>query len=157
MFILNQQTLFFSDLMNKFKQVPKKSSSLRLFKKSKERKAKNLSFLAPSKKYILIEEFTDEIKGLKNILNETKKKLDLLREQETSEIKNDTKRKFNMLDDEISNISETLDVDLTTSLLRCEIFKNFERERELGLSSAKEKINKIERLKKKLKTMSMNY
>ena len=62
-----------------------------------------------------------------------------------------------MLDDEISNISETLDVDLTTSLLKCEIFKNFERERELGLSSAKEKINKIERLKKKLKTMSMNY
>ena len=61
-----------------------------------------------------------------------------------------------MLDGEISNISETLDVDLTTSLLRCEIFKNFERERELGLS-AKEKINKIERLKKKLKTMSMNY
>ena len=73
MFILNQQTLFFSDLMNKFKQVPKKSSSLRLFKKSKERKAKNLSFLTPSKKYILIEEFTDEIKGLKNILNEIKK------------------------------------------------------------------------------------
>ena len=61
-----------------------------------------------------------------------------------------------MLDDEISNISETLDVDLITSLLRFEIFKNFERERELGLS-AKEKINKIERLKKKLKTMSMNY
>ena len=61
-----------------------------------------------------------------------------------------------MLDDEISNISETLDVDLTTSLLRFEIFKNFERERELGLS-AKEKINKIERLKKKLKTMNMNY
>ena len=61
-----------------------------------------------------------------------------------------------MLDDEISDISETLDVDLTTSLLRFEIFKNFERERELGLS-AKEKINKIERLKKKLKTMNMNY
>ena len=80
----------------------------------------------------------------------------MLREQETSEIKNDTKRKLNMLDDEISNISETLDVDLTTSLLRFEIFKNFERERELGLS-AKEKINKIERLKKKLKTMNMNY
>ena len=54
-----------------------------------------------------------------------------------------------MLDDEISNISETLDVDLTTSLLRFEIFKNFERERELGLS-AKEKINKIERLKEEV-------
>ena len=103
----------------------------------------------------MIEEFKDELKSFKNILNEIEK-LELLREREIKEIKNDTKRKLNMLDDEISNISETLDVDLTTSLLRFEIFKNFERERELGLS-AKEKINKIERLKKKLKTMNMNY
>ena len=35
-----------------------------------------------------------------------------------------------MLDDEISNISKDLDVDLTTLILRCEIFKNAERERE---------------------------
>ena len=34
----------FSDLMNKCKQVPKMSTSLRLFKKRKERKAKNTSF-----------------------------------------------------------------------------------------------------------------
>ena len=54
-----------------------------------------------------------------------------------------------MLIDEMSNISENLDVDLTTLILRCEIFKNFERERELGLS-AKEKINKIERLKEEV-------
>ena len=47
-----------------------------------------------------------------------------------------------MLDDEIRNISENLDEDLTTLILRYEIFKNFERERELGLL-AKEKINKI--------------
>ena len=47
-----------------------------------------------------------------------------------------------MLDDEISNISENVDVDLTTLILRCEIFKNFGREKKLGLS-AKEKINKI--------------
>ena len=32
------------------------------------------------------------------------KKLELLRKQEINEIKNDTKRKLNMLDDEISNI-----------------------------------------------------
>ena len=30
-----------------------------------------------------------------------------------------------MLIDEMSNISENLDVDLTTLILRCEIFKNF--------------------------------
>ena len=34
-----------------------------------------------------------------------------------------------MPDDGISNISENLDVDLTTLILRCETFKNFERER----------------------------
>ena len=55
-----------------------------------------------------------------------------------------------MLDDEISNISENVDVDLTTLILRCEIFKNFGREKKLGLS-AKEKINKIERLKEEVK------
>ena len=54
-----------------------------------------------------------------------------------------------MLDDEISNISENVDVDLTTLILRCEIFKNFGREKKLGLS-AKEKINKIERLKEEV-------
>ena len=54
-----------------------------------------------------------------------------------------------MLIDEMSNISENLDVDLTTLILRFEIFKNFEREREVGLS-AKEKINKIERLKEEV-------
>ena len=49
----------------------------------------------------------------------------------------------------MSNISENLDVDLTTLILRFEIFKNFEREREVGLS-AKEKMNKIERLKEEV-------
>ena len=39
----------------------------------KERKAKTPSFLAPSKKYIIIEEFKDELRDLKNILNEIKK------------------------------------------------------------------------------------
>ena len=55
-----------------------------------------------------------------------------------------------MLDDEIRNISENLDEDLTTLILRYEIFKNFERERELGLL-AKEKINKIGWLKEEVK------
>ena len=39
----------------------------------KERKAKTPSSLAPSKKYIMIEKFKDELRDLKNILNEIKK------------------------------------------------------------------------------------
>ena len=46
-------------------------------------------------------------------------KLKLLREQEINEIKNETKRKWNMLDDAISDILEKLDVGLMTSELRC--------------------------------------
>ena len=42
------------------------------------------------------------------------KELELLREQEINEIKNETKRKLNILDDEISDILETLDVNVTT-------------------------------------------
>ena len=53
----------------------------------------------------MIEEFKDELKSLKNMLNEIKKKkLELLREQEINQIKNETKRKLNMLDDEINDI-----------------------------------------------------
>ena len=39
----------------------------------KERRARTPSFLAPSNKYIMIEEFKDELRDLKNILNEIKK------------------------------------------------------------------------------------
>ena len=46
--------------------------------------------LAPSKKYTMIEGFKDELKGFQNILNEIKKKLKLLREQEINEIKNES-------------------------------------------------------------------
>ena len=62
-------------------------------------------------------EFKDEQRDLKNIFNE--KKLEPLREQEINEIKNETKRKLNMLDDEIYDILEKLDVNLTTLKLRC--------------------------------------
>ena len=62
--------------------------------------------LAPSKKYIIIEEFKDK-RSLKNILNGIKN-LKLLREQEINEIKNEIKRKL-MLDDEINDILEKLD------------------------------------------------
>ena len=72
-----------------------------------------------------------------------------MREQEINELKNETKRKLNMLDDETNDILEKLDANLTTLELRC-IFcekpHDFEKERELRLS-AKEKINEIKRLK----------
>ena len=48
-------------------------------KYQKKKKAKNNSFLAPSKKYIMFEKFKDELKSSKNILNEIKKKQELLR------------------------------------------------------------------------------
>ena len=54
--------------------------------------------LAPSKKYIMIKEFKDELKGLKNILNKIRKQK-LLGEQEINVIEYETKRKLNMLDD----------------------------------------------------------
>ena len=66
----------------------------------------------------MIEEFKNELRDLKNILNEIKKKLEPLREQEINETKNETKRKLNILDDEINNISENLDVNLATLKLR---------------------------------------
>ena len=75
-----------------------------------------------------------------------------MREPEINEIKNETKRKLNMLDDEINYISEKLDVNLMTLKIRfifCWKPYDLKIERELKLW-AKEKINKIERLKKKV-------
>ena len=72
----------------------------------------------PSKKYIMIKKFKNEIKGLKDILKEIRK-LESLREQEINEIK----RKLNMLDDEINDILEKLDLDLTTLELRCKFWE----------------------------------
>ena len=66
--------------------------------------------------------FKDEIEGLKNILTEIKKTLELLGEQEINEIKSKTKRKLNMLDDEINNILGKFYLDLATLRLRCEFF-----------------------------------
>ena len=65
-----------------------------------------------------IEEFRDKLKNLKNTLNEIKK-LELLREQVINEIKNEPERELSMLNDEISNILEKVDVNLTTLELRC--------------------------------------
>ena len=100
--------------------------------------------LAPSKKYTMIEEFKDERQGFKNILNEIKET-----KIKIHGIKNETKRKLNVLNDEISNILEKLDVNITTLELRCRFCEkphDFEKERELRLS-AKERINKMKTLK----------
>ena len=77
-----------------------------------------------------------------------------MREQEINEIRNETKRKLSM-DDEINNILEKLDENLTTLELRCIFWgkpHDFEKERELRLS-AKEKINEIEGLKEKVELL----
>ena len=68
-----------------------------------------------------------------------------------NEIENEIKRKLNVLDDEISNILEKLNEDLTTLELRCRFCEksyDFEKERELRLST-KERINDIKRRKEK--------
>ena len=65
-----------------------------------------------------IEEFRDKLKNLKNTLNEIKK-LELLREQVINEIKNEPEWELSMLNDEMSNILEKVDVNLTTLELRC--------------------------------------
>ena len=100
--------------------------------------------LTPSKKYTMIEEFKHELKSLKNILNEIR--LELLREQEINEIKNERKRKLNMLDDEINDILEKSDVDLATLITKCKFFEkpheynSIEKERELQILT-KERTN----------------
>ena len=58
-------------------------------------KQKRPLFLTLSKKFIMTEEFKNELKSFKNTLNEIQK-LESLKEQEINEIKNDTKRKLNM-------------------------------------------------------------
>ena len=68
------------------------------------------------------------------------------------EFKNETKRKLNMWHDEINNILEKLDVDLTTLITKCKFFlkpyeyDSIEKEQELRIL-AKERINEIKRLK----------
>ena len=59
---------------------------------------------------------------------------------------------LNILDDEVSNILEKLDLNLMSLKLRCKFCEkpyDFKKERQLRLS-AKDKINKIERLKEKV-------
>ena len=75
------------------------SLSLGLSKKLKKEKRKKT----------MIEQFKEELKDFKNILDKINE-LELLREQEI----NETKRKLNVLDDEIRDTLEKFDVNLTT-------------------------------------------
>ena len=96
--------------------------------------------LTLSKKYIMIEEFKDEIKGLKNILSEIKKTRIVKR------IRNNWNKKKIMLDDEINSILEKLDVDLINLEPRCKFLEkphDFEEEEiEIRISKKKKKKNK---------------
>ena len=77
-------------------------------------------------------------------------------EQEINEIKNETKRKLNMLDDEINNILGKLYVDLAILRLKCEFFEkpyeynSIKKERKLRIL-AKKKNKWKERLKEEVK------
>ena len=107
----------------------------------------------------MIKEFKDKLTNFKKILNESEK-LGMIREKELNKKKKkETKRKLNMLDDEIIDILEKLDENLTTLELRCRFCKksyDFEKEIELRLS-AKEKINEIERLKEDVKNQENEF
>ena len=73
-----------------------------------------------------------------------------MRKKEKNEIKNERKRKLNVLDDEINDLLEKLDVNLNLEL-RCIFYEkphDFEKERELRLS-AKEKINETKKIKRR--------
>ena len=101
--------------------------------------------MTPSKKDTMIKKIRNKSKTISNGIE----KLELSRKIKINEIKNETKKKLNMLDDEISNILEKLDVNLITLELRCKFSEktyDFKKERQLRLS-AEEKINEIERLK----------
>ena len=76
-------------------------------------------------------------------MNDIKKKIELLREQEINEIKNKPKSKLNMLDNDKNYTLKNLDVDLTTLITKCNLFErpydieSFEKERELQILAEK--------------------
>ena len=102
----------------------------------------------------MIEEFKDEIKGLKNILTEIEKTRTI--EINEKKKKNETQRMLNMLDDETNNILGKLNVDLATLGLKCEFFEkriecnSIKMERNLRILT-KKRINGIKRLKEEAK------
>ena len=103
---------FSSNLKNKYellgtksKQISKMYFCLGLLRKLREDKLRNT-----------VKEFRDKLKDTKIILN---KKTRIIERTKKKRKKKETKRKLNMLDDEISDILEKLDVNVTTLKLRC--------------------------------------
>ena len=92
--------------------------------------------------------YKKNVKQLKEL-----KEIELLREQEINEIKNVTKIKINALNYEINDILKDLDFELKHGILKNRYFKRqntYEYEIKLRFA-AKEKINKIERLKEEVR------
>ena len=91
----------------------------------------------------MIEEFKDELKSLRNIFNEIKKTR-IIKRTRNKRKKNETKRKLNMLDDEVNDILEKLDVDITALIAKCNFakkpydFECVEEERKLRIIAKKE-------------------
>ena len=59
---------------------------------TKRTKTKKYIFLTPSKKYVMVEEFKDELKSFKNILNEIKKTRTIKRTRNKRNKKRDKKK-----------------------------------------------------------------
>ena len=89
-------------------------------------------------------------KNKKNKLNEMEK-IEIIREQQINEIKQNAKIKLNALNDEINNISENLKFQLKHETLKNRFFKRvntYEDEKVKNIS--KKEINEIKKLKEEV-------
>ena len=89
-------------------------------------------------------------KNKKNKLNEMEK-IEIIREQQINEIKQNAKIKLNALNDEINNISEKLKFQLKHEILKNRFFKRvntYEDEKVKNIS--KKEINEIKKLKEEV-------
>ena len=89
-------------------------------------------------------------KNKKNKLNEMEK-IEIIREQQINEIKQNAKVKLNALNDEINNISEKLKFQLKHETLKNRFFKRvntYEDEKVKNIS--KKEINEIKKLKEEV-------
>ena len=92
---------------NEYHSAESLTNKYKLFRTKSKR---TINSLAPSKKYIMIEEFKDELRGLKNIWD---KKTGTIKRTKNKWNKKWNKKKLKMLDDEINDILEKLDENLT--------------------------------------------
>ena len=83
----------------------------------------------------MIKDFKDKLRDLKIYIEWDKKTIDIKRNKWNKKWKKWSKKKMNILDDEINNILEKFDVNLSTWCIFLGKPYNFERERELRLST----------------------